>query len=200
MKMREQKTRLMLSLAIAVAFSAAGLLATNTQVPMGDDRTIVSDIRGALRGDPSLRHIRVQCQDGVVTLSGTVESRTEVSSAIEIAGGEPGVRTVISQLKIKHTTKPATAQDVASGGGRDLYRSRTPNSTQTSGTSNSTQTSGTSNSTKTSGTPNSTKTSGTPNSTKTSGTPNSTQTSGTSNPTKASGTPNSTQTSGTPKQ
>jgi hypothetical protein len=102
MKTREQKTRLTLSLAIAVAFSAAGLLATNTQVPMGDDRTIVSDIRDKLRRDPSLGHIGVECLNGVVTLSGTVKSPTEESRAIGIASGEPGVTNVISQLTIKH--------------------------------------------------------------------------------------------------
>jgi len=100
MKTREQKTRLMLSLAIAVAFSAAGLLATNTQVPVGDDRTIVSDIRAKLR--PSLGHIHVECHDGVVRLSGTVNTPDEESTAEQIASGEPGVRNVVSELTIKH--------------------------------------------------------------------------------------------------
>lgn len=108
--MERQRLGLALLLAIAVLFSGVRVLAASPQAPVVDDHTIVSDIEHKLFLDSALkqRDIRVQCNEGVVTLSGTVNTRLEKSAAERIASQELGVKHVVSQLKIAGAT-PATA-------------------------------------------------------------------------------------------
>jgi hypothetical protein len=100
--MERNKRCLALQVAMAVVFSSLRLLATSPQAAVTDDHTIISGIEEKLFQDSSLkqRDIHVNCKGGVVTLSGTVNTRLEKSAAERIASQEPGVQHVISQLKI----------------------------------------------------------------------------------------------------
>src|SRR5437016_6945109 len=65
-----------------------------------DDSTIVSDIQAKLFDDSVLktRAIHVTSQDGVVTLSGTVNTDLEKAAVDRIASRESGVKKVVDGL------------------------------------------------------------------------------------------------------
>jgi hypothetical protein len=93
----------LICITIALGFSTLRLIATaNPQSSAVDDQTTVSGIEQKLFEDSSLkkRDIRVSCEDGVVTLSGTVNTQLEKSAAERMARNQPGVQRVVSHLKI----------------------------------------------------------------------------------------------------
>jgi cytidylate kinase len=59
-------------------------------------------VRAALRGDPATARMRINigAEDGVVTLSGTLEPGLEEVDALRVAATAPGVRDVRSRLKL----------------------------------------------------------------------------------------------------
>jgi len=67
-----------------------------------DDATITTKIKLKLLEDPitKARKIDVDTVNGVVTLTGLVESKEEVERAVEIAKSVSGVRKVINNLKV----------------------------------------------------------------------------------------------------
>ena len=71
-----------------------------------DDATLTSDVKAKLAADSTLpaSAISVETKNGVVTLSGTVNSEAEKSRAEQIAKGVEGVKLVTNNL----TVKPAT--------------------------------------------------------------------------------------------
>jgi len=78
-----------------------------------DDATIVSDIQAKLFDDSVLkaRDIHVTSQDGVVTLSGTVNTDLEKAAVDRIASHESGVKKVVDGLTVSGSsaTPAATA-------------------------------------------------------------------------------------------
>ena len=68
-----------------------------------DDAAITAKVKTALIGEPGLKalQIDVDTADGVVTLSGTVDSRTSVDRAIQVAQAVQGVRSVDNRLSVK---------------------------------------------------------------------------------------------------
>lgn len=72
-----------------------------------DDGTITTRVKTALLYDPDLavRRLGVVTVDGVVTLSGTVQSPDEAARAERLARQVPGVRAVRSELIVR---EPAT--------------------------------------------------------------------------------------------
>jgi hyperosmotically inducible protein len=52
-------------------------------------------------GASTLANISVSTSDGVVTLSGTVDSNDEITKAVNVAYGTEGVRKVYSTLQVK---------------------------------------------------------------------------------------------------
>jgi hyperosmotically inducible periplasmic protein len=68
-----------------------------------DDAAITAKVKTALIGEPGLKalQIDVDTADGVVTLSGTVDSRTSVNRAIQVAQAVQGVRSVDNRLSVK---------------------------------------------------------------------------------------------------
>jgi len=68
-----------------------------------DDAAITAKVKTALIGEPGLKalQIDVDTADGVVTLSGTVDSRTNVNRAIQVAQAVQGVRSVDNRLTVK---------------------------------------------------------------------------------------------------
>jgi len=68
-----------------------------------DDAAITAKVKTALIGEPGLKalQIDVDTANGVVTLSGTVDSRTSVNRAIQVAQAVQGVRSVDNRLSVK---------------------------------------------------------------------------------------------------
>ena len=68
-----------------------------------DDTVVTARVKTALIANPitKARQINVATEDGVVQLSGFVDSATEKSTATEIARTIPGVRLVQNQLETK---------------------------------------------------------------------------------------------------
>ncbi len=67
-----------------------------------DDKAITTDIQAKLFGDPVLktRDIRVVSQNGVVTLSGTVDTELEKSAVEHLASQQEGVKNVLNTLSV----------------------------------------------------------------------------------------------------
>ncbi|HXJ92726.1 MAG TPA: BON domain-containing protein [Terriglobia bacterium] len=74
-----------------------------------DDKTITLEIQATLYHDPTLkkRDISVIAQNGVVTLSGQVNSEGERTSAENVASRTAGVKQVINQLVVVGPSPPA---------------------------------------------------------------------------------------------
>jgi BON domain len=82
---------------------SSSLLMASPQDTQGrDDIAITTSIQAKLFQDPSLKtqDIRVSTQDGVVTLTGTVETQDEQAAVDRIASMEPGVVKVIDSLSV----------------------------------------------------------------------------------------------------
>lgn len=82
-----------------------------------DDNAITTSIQAKLFQDPSLKtqDIRVSTQDGVVTLTGTVDTQLLQSAVDRIASMEPGVVKVIDSLSVGAPAGqlPANVEDSA---------------------------------------------------------------------------------------
>lgn len=68
-----------------------------------DDATITAKVKTALIGEPDLEALKIDVDtaDGVVTLSGTVDSRNKVNRAVQVAQAVQGVRSVANRLTVK---------------------------------------------------------------------------------------------------
>lgn len=79
-----------------------------------DDNAITTSIQAKLFQDPSLKtqNITVSTQNGVVTLSGTVDTQQQQSAVENIASMEPGVVKVIDSLSVGESasTPPADTE------------------------------------------------------------------------------------------
>ena len=115
-----------------LALSAALLLAGCKAVaPAPDDAAIKTAIQAKFYQDPSLsgRGIQVDSQQGVVTLTGAVNSDAEKSLAEQLSSQVPGVKQVANQLTVSASPAAASptpserprragrASDSAGGGG-----------------------------------------------------------------------------------
>ncbi|MDX6711084.1 MAG: hyperosmotically inducible periplasmic protein [Blastocatellia bacterium] len=102
---------LMLNLAFA-AFSAVPIAAmpVNSEAiqkknqPVNDD-IITDDVRLKLGGDPDVKGgaIQVDTKQGVVTLSGLVETANQKAKAGRVTKKVKGVKKVVNNLKVKQT-------------------------------------------------------------------------------------------------
>jgi len=79
-----------------------------------DDAKISSEIQGKFSQDSGLstKQLTVQAQDGVVTLSGTVDNDAQRDAASRQAGSVAGVKTVVNNLQVGDLAKPAAASEV----------------------------------------------------------------------------------------
>ncbi|HXW14343.1 MAG TPA: BON domain-containing protein [Terriglobia bacterium] len=79
-----------------------------------DDKTITTSIQAKLFNDPVLktRDIRVDSRNGIVTLSGTVNTDLEKAAVERIAAQEDGVKNVVNMLGVA-TTSATPAPEVA---------------------------------------------------------------------------------------
>jgi BON domain-containing protein len=102
--MRQPRT---IVLALCTVLLLAGCKAV---APAPDDAAIKTAIQSRLYQDPALsgRGIQVDSQQGVVTLTGTVNSDAEKSLAEQFSLQAPGVKQVVNQLSVSQA--PAAAQ------------------------------------------------------------------------------------------
>jgi hypothetical protein len=82
--------------------------ACNKSAGARGDAQVATDVQSKIFSDPNVqsRQISVQSANGVVTLSGNVNSETERTAAAQDAAGIEGVKTVVNNL----TTQAAQAQ------------------------------------------------------------------------------------------
>lgn len=68
-----------------------------------DDASITASVKTKLIGDEQVkaRHINVETYNGVVSLSGFVDSKTEANQAVALAGQVEGVRSVKDDLHVR---------------------------------------------------------------------------------------------------
>lgn len=92
---------------IVVAFvTLAGCAGSETSRSTGtylDDKTISTKVKAQLAGDSVTQAIQVDVEtyDGVVQLSGFVDSEKMRQRAVEIAQGVEGVKKVINNIELK---------------------------------------------------------------------------------------------------
>lgn len=101
------------TMAVTLALSLA-LLAGCSRKAERTDAQVASDVQNKIYSDPGIqsRQISVQAANGVVTLSGDVNSDVERNAAANDAGAIDGVRTVINNLQVQQaeaTPPPAPA-------------------------------------------------------------------------------------------
>jgi osmotically-inducible protein OsmY len=77
-----------------------------TAVRMLNDNTIVNAVEDEILFDPAVPsyHIRVTCEHGIITLTGTVDSLLAKNRAVDIAETVKGVRAVINEIKVSSLT------------------------------------------------------------------------------------------------
>lgn len=113
--MRRHQFRGIVILLSGLLLLSSSLLLASPQDPQGRiDIAITTSIQAKLFQDPSLKmqDIQVSTQNGVVTLTGTVETQDQQAAVDRIASMEPGVVKVIDSLSIGESasTPPADVE------------------------------------------------------------------------------------------
>ena len=93
-----------------------------------DDAKMSSDIQSKFGQDSGLasKQLTVQANDGVVTLSGTVENQAQRDAAARQAASVPGVKTVINNLTVGEPAMAAAAPSDKPAPGDDSAASNPP--------------------------------------------------------------------------
>jgi BON domain len=94
--------------------SSSLLMASPQDTQDRDDISITTSIQAKLFQDPALKtqDIRVSTQDGVVTLTGTVDTQLQQAAVDRIASMEPGVAKVIDSLSVNVAAAPPAPASV----------------------------------------------------------------------------------------
>src|SRR5437763_14300828 len=114
--MRFKSAGAVLTLALLLLITAISGCSKSANVS-GEERSdaqVAGDVQTKISSDPSLsgRQISINADKGVVTLSGTVNSDAEVTSALNDAQQAQGVKQVISRLAVQ-TAQAAPEPEVA---------------------------------------------------------------------------------------
>lgn len=102
--MKTSLKRLALAMALGFGFVAAGCATHDTSIGTKiDDTAITTKIKAALLKDPSVsgQQVSVETVDGVVQLTGFVNSRAAASQAVSIARSTSGVRSVQDKITVR---------------------------------------------------------------------------------------------------
>jgi osmotically-inducible protein OsmY len=89
-------------LTFAVCCSLGACMTTKSPEQRQADKELVEQVQATLTSDKNLysRHIVVRADGGVVTLAGYVWTPEEMSAAVQIAEGVPGVAKVVNRMEI----------------------------------------------------------------------------------------------------
>jgi len=106
-------TTLVVALAVTVVLAAGAGVAVGQSRTVGqtiDDTVITTEIKAKLAADQlsNLTKIGVDTKNGVVTLSGTVDSLERQQRAVQIAGSVKGVRGVVNSIQLAGTPAPGS--------------------------------------------------------------------------------------------
>ena len=115
--MRKHECKGMVILLSGLFLLSSSLLLARPQDTQGrDDIAITTSIQAKLFQDPSLKmqDIQVSTQNGVVTLTGTVETQDQQAAVDRIASLEPGVVKVVDSLSVSGESAPSAPPDVES--------------------------------------------------------------------------------------
>jgi osmotically-inducible protein OsmY len=101
--------KLQVMFVLALAVGTLGLAACSTTQPMSeqiDDAAITAAVKAKFAGDPEVSaiDIDVDTNEGVVTLSGRVETADQSREAAKLAADTNGVRRVINNLSVGDRT------------------------------------------------------------------------------------------------
>jgi len=104
---------LVVALAVTVVLAAGAGVAVGQSRTVGqtiDDTVITTEIKAKLAADQlsNLTKIGVSTKNGVVTLSGTVDSLERQERAVQIAGSVKGVRGVVNSIQLAGTPAPGS--------------------------------------------------------------------------------------------
>lgn len=93
-------------LATLVAITSTACSSTRTQESTGqyvDDTTITTRVKAAILNEPSLKvaEINVETFKGTVQLSGFVRSEANIQTAVNLARGVDGVKSVKNDMRLK---------------------------------------------------------------------------------------------------
>ena len=86
--------------------AVVGCTSTPTRESTGqyvDDTVITTSVKKAIFDEPTLKvaEINVETFKGVVQLSGFVQSRDNIATAVRVAGGVNGVKSVKNDMRLK---------------------------------------------------------------------------------------------------
>ena len=114
MKLKSAGAVLTLALLLVIA-AISGCSKSASVAEERPDAQVAGDVQTKISSDPSLagRQISINANKGVVTLSGTVDSDAEVTSALNDAQQAQGVKQVISRLAVQQaaaTPEPEVQQ------------------------------------------------------------------------------------------
>jgi BON domain len=113
--MLKRESRWFVAVVTSLLLAGSSLLMASPQNPQNapDDNSITTSIQAKLFQDPSLKtqDIRVSTKDGVVTLTGTVNTQDDQSAVDQIASTELGVVKVIDSLSVRQS-QPAAGANV----------------------------------------------------------------------------------------
>ena len=92
--------------ATVLLMATIGCASTRTQESTGqyiDDSVITTRVKTAILGEPGLKssEINVETFKGVVQLSGFVNSREDITSAVKVASAVSGVKDVKNDMQLK---------------------------------------------------------------------------------------------------
>jgi osmotically-inducible protein OsmY len=92
--------------ATVILMATIGCASTRSQESTGqyiDDSVITTRVKTAILGEPGLKvsEINVETFKGVVQLSGFVNSREDITSAVKVASAVSGVKSVKNDMQLK---------------------------------------------------------------------------------------------------
>lgn len=98
---KRSASAMFLALVLAGMTGCAGTASKESTGEYIDDAVITSKVKAAILDQPTLKvmDIHVETFKGTVRLSGTVESRSSIDKAVEVARNVSGVKSVKNELR-----------------------------------------------------------------------------------------------------
>ncbi len=100
----KQACRLIFAVVLAGTVAACSSFGGCKSSACVEDERVSADVENTLHAHPAFRmgNIHVQAKDGIVYLSGLVDTESEQMDAASIAGDVPGVRKVVNNLGVNN--------------------------------------------------------------------------------------------------
>jgi hyperosmotically inducible protein len=100
-QLKRSASTVFLALILAGMTGCAGTTAKESTGEYVDDAVITAKVKAAILDQPTLKvlDIHVETFKGTVRLSGTLESRTSIDKAVELARNVSGVKSVRNELQ-----------------------------------------------------------------------------------------------------